>query len=133
MTLHANMAMPDLQRYPWYKVLTLNRLGGGVSAPPCSLCVLALSFLTSPWNFVTFNEKWFKGFFYRVGYSHRARRKKSGLWKKNPKIAYNIFVTKATDLKAIFLKNACHTLIFVLKKIIHAFKNDRFYKKFVFF
>ena len=47
-------------------------------------------------------------------------------------VAINIVDTKATDLKAIFLKNACHTLIFVLKKIIHAFKNDRFFKKFVF-
>ena len=47
-------------------------------------------------------KKIFKKLIYRVGY--RAE-KKFGLGKKKSKIAHNFFVTKATDLKTIFLKS----------------------------
>ena len=54
-----------------------------------------------------------------VGY--RAGGKKSSLCEKN----HNFFVTKATDLIIIFLKNGrrnmCHTLIFVFEKKITFF------------
>ena len=57
----------------------------------------------------------------RVGYS--AAVKSPECVKIISKIAHNFFMTKATDLKTIFLKplkngcrNMCHTLIFVLNK-----------------
>ena len=44
----------------------------------------------------------FKGYF--VKYIFLQGGKKSGLCKNNSKIVHNYYVTKATDLKTIFLK-----------------------------
>ena len=67
---------------------------------------------------------------YRVGYRVE---KKSGLWKKKSKIAHHFFVTKATDLKTIFLKSPWNMHVETCVTLWDLFKTKIFFSFFCLF
>ena len=77
----------------------------------------------SQWNFVTFNFL----LMHRVGY----RAVKSPICVKKSQIDHNFFVTKATDLKSLFLKSPWKMDVETRVTLWYLFKTKKYFLQFL--